>query len=341
MEISEFDYPLREELIARTPPPERDAARLLLLPRSGGPFAHRSFRELPDLLRPGDLLVVNDARVIRARLRGRKTATGGQAELLLDRPAGGGRWICLGQASKGFKPGQEIVFSGPPGCRARIEAVEGEGWLVVSFDRDPLEVARGGGELPLPPYLGRPPGPADEERYQTIFSRAEGAAAAPTAGLHFTERSFAALEARGIAVGRLTLLVSAGTFLPVRCGRVEDHRMHPERYEIPEPLAVAVAATRAAGGRIVAVGTTSLRALESAWDGNGLRTGPAQTDLFVVPGHRFHVVDGLLTNFHLPRSTLLLLVSAFAGKDRVLSAYAEAAGRGYRFYSYGDCMLIL
>ncbi len=341
MKISEFDYALPEGLIARKPLAERDASRLLRLPLDGGPPQHRAFRELPELLHPGDLLVVNDARVVRARLRGRKVATGGAVELLLDRPAteGGRRWICLGQASKGFRAGQAIEL--PSGARAEIEEVRAGGWLVVAFDVDPLRAAERDGELPLPPYLDRAPTPEDDERYQTVFARADGAVAAPTAGLHFTPRVLQALEARGIAVGRLTLFVGAGTFLPVRAERLEDHRMHPERYEIPAALAAGVAETRARGGRVVAVGTTSLRALEASWDGRGLRAGHGETDLFVKPGHRFGAVDGLLTNFHLPRSTLLVLVAALAGRERILAAYAEAVARGYRFYSYGDCMLLL
>ncbi|HUB08123.1 MAG TPA: tRNA preQ1(34) S-adenosylmethionine ribosyltransferase-isomerase QueA [Myxococcales bacterium] len=336
MALSDFDYPLPAELIAREPLPERDASRLLRLPRSSSdPFEHRTFRELPTLLEPGDLLVVNDAKVVRARLRGHKAVTGGKVELLLDRPLAGGRWLCLGQAAKSFAVGQELALG--EGLRARIEEVRGGGWLSVWIDGDPF----GGlahGELPLPPYLERPPTPEDDERYQTVFAAAAGAVAAPTAGLHFTPRVLAALAQRGVRVERLTLFVGAGTFLPVRTERIEDHRMHPERYEIPEALARAVAD---APGRVVAVGTTCLRALEAAWDGAGVKPGPGETDLFVRPGYRFEAVDGLLTNFHLPRSTLLMLVAALAGRERVLAAYAEAVARRYRFFSYGDCMLIL
>ncbi|MHB8419621.1 MAG: tRNA preQ1(34) S-adenosylmethionine ribosyltransferase-isomerase QueA [Myxococcales bacterium] len=334
MLLSDFDYALPAELIAREPLRERDASRLLRLPLAGGPFEHRSFRELPELLEPGDLMVVNDAKVLRARLRGRKAGTGGQAELLVDRPLAGGRWLCLGQASKGFSPGQRLELG--RGLGARIEEVRGGGWLAVAFDGDPFGPSACG-EMPLPPYLEREPTPLDDERYQTVFARAEGAIAAPTAGLHFTPQTFDALAARGVGVGRLTLFVGAGTFLPVRTERIEEHRMHPERYEIPEALSRAVAE---APGRVVAVGTTVLRALEAAWDGERVRPGAAETDLFVRPGHRFEVVDGLLTNFHLPRSTLLLLVAALAGRERILAAYAEAIARRYRFFSYGDCMLL-
>ena len=335
MLLSDFDYALPPELIAREPLPERDASRLLRLPLSGAPLEHRAFRELPSLVEPGDLLVVNDAKVVRARLRGRKVPTGGKAELLLDRPLGNGAWLCLGQASKGFAPGQALELG--QGLPARILEVRGGGWLAVAIEGDPFGAAAAG-ELPLPPYFERPPTAADDERYQTVFASAAGAVAAPTAGLHFTPPVLAALSARGVRVERLTLFVGAGTFLPVRTERVEEHRMHPERYEIPAALARAVAE---AEGRVVAVGTTCLRALESAWDGGRRREGPGETELFVRPGYRFEAVDGLLTNFHLPRSTLLMLVSALAGRERVLAAYAEAVARRYRFFSYGDCMLLL
>jgi S-adenosylmethionine:tRNA ribosyltransferase-isomerase len=339
--LSDFDYPLPAELIAREPLAERDASRMLVLPRVEGAAEHRLFRELPGLLRAGDLLVLNEAKVIRARLRGRKVETSGKVELLLDRPLDvqAHRWLCLGQASKGFKPGQVVEVAG--GLRARLEELRGEGWLVVAFEGDPLRAAAQAGELPLPPYLERPPTSSDDERYQTVFARVEGAVAAPTAGLHFTPPIFEALSARGVEVGKLTLLVGAGTFLPVRTEDVREHRMHAERYEIPEALRQSVARCRAAGGRVIAVGTTALRALEASWNGSELRVGPGETDLFVTPGFRFGVIDGLLTNFHLPRSTLLMLVSALAGRERLLAAYAEAIERRYRFFSYGDCMLVV
>ncbi len=340
MRLSDFDYPLPAELIAREPLAERDASRMLVLPRVEGATEHRLFRELPELLRAGDLLVVNDAKVIRARLRGHKLQTLGHVELLLDRPleVAAHRWLCLGQASKGFKQGQVVEVAG--GLRARISELRGEGWLVVDFEGDPLRAAAAAGELPLPPYLERPPTHADDERYQTVFARVEGAVAAPTAGLHFTPQVFEALGGRGVEVGKLTLLVGAGTFLPVRTEEVLEHRMHAERYEIPDALGRSVTRCRAAGGRVIAVGTTALRALEAAWTGTELRVGAGETDLFVTPGFQFGLVDGLLTNFHLPRSTLLMLVSALAGRERLLAAYAEATQRRYRFFSYGDCMLV-
>ncbi|MHB1843959.1 MAG: tRNA preQ1(34) S-adenosylmethionine ribosyltransferase-isomerase QueA, partial [Deltaproteobacteria bacterium] len=315
-------------------------SRLLERPRAGGPLAHRQFRELPALLAAGDLLVLNDAKVVKARLRGQKVDSGGQVEILLDRPLGGGRFLCLGQASKGFRPGQRLLLAGE--LHVTVATVRADGFLEleVQGDASPWEVAERQGELPLPPYLGRAPTPADDLRYQTVYAREPGAVAAPTAGLHFTDRILAELRDRGVAVERLTLKVGAGTFLPVRVPRVEDHRMHPERYEIPPSLQAAVTRTRAAGGRVIAVGTTALRALEAAWTGEGLRAGEGETDLFVTPGHTFRAIDGLLTNFHLPRSTLLVLVSALAGRERILAAYREAVLHRYRFFSYGDCMLI-
>ncbi|MGZ6125051.1 MAG: tRNA preQ1(34) S-adenosylmethionine ribosyltransferase-isomerase QueA [Myxococcales bacterium] len=332
MDVEEFDYPLPQELIAQEPLPERDGARLLVLPRRSGPLEHRRVRELPELLAPGDLLVVNDARVIPARLFGRKEGSGGKVELLLVEPLPGGDWLALGQASKPLRPGSRVEVQGT--AIEILEAREG-GELVV---RLPIggealwSFLDRAGEIPLPPYIRRDPGEIDRERYQTVFARERGAVAAPTAGLHFTPALLAALGARGIALARITLHVGPGTFLPVRVRRVEDHRMHSERYFVPEETASAIASAR----RVVAVGTTALRTLEAS----GGRPGPGATDLFVTPGYEFRVVDALFTNFHLPKSTLLMLVAAFAGLDRIKAAYTEAIARRYRFFSYGDAMLI-
>jgi S-adenosylmethionine:tRNA ribosyltransferase-isomerase len=334
--VSEFDFQLPPELIAQAPLAERDASRLLLLPRREGPVRNGLIRDLPGLLRPGDLLVANDAKVIPARLRGRKEGTGGKVELLLVEPLGGADWLALGQASKGLREGTYVDVLG---ARLQIVAARGEGEVVV---RLPLEgealweFLDQAGELPLPPYIEHAPGPADRERYQTVFARERGAVAAPTAGLHFTERLLAELGARGIHLAQVTLHVGPGTFLPVRAQRTEDHRMHRERYVVPEATAQAIARAREQGGRVVAVGTTSLRTLEASQ----ARPGPGATDLFITPGYQFRAVDALLTNFHLPRSTLLMLVSAFAGRERVLAAYREAVEQGYRFFSYGDAMLL-
>lgn len=339
MRLADFDFQLPEELIARHPPAARDAARMLCVPAEG-PFVHASFADLPAKLRRGDLLILNDAKVIRARLRGRKVDTGGEVEILLDRPLGEGRWLVLGSASKGFRPGQRLEVAGVPATV--IDRGEG-GRLTLDFGAaEVLALAEAQGELPLPPYLDRPPEADDERRYQTVFAQAAGAVAAPTAGLHFTPAVFAALEARGVEIGFLTLLVGPGTFLPVRADDIEQHRMLEERYAISPALAAAFAAARARGGRVLAVGTTVTRTLESAVDAAGrLSPGEGLTGLFIRPGHRFRAVDGLLTNFHLPRSSLVMLVSAFAGVERVRAAYAEAVAQRYRFFSYGDCCLFL
>lgn len=355
MRVDDFDFELPQHLIAQAPAERRDASRLLRLDRSTGATEHRSFAELPSLLRRGDLVVLNDARVIPARLIGKKE-TGGRAELLVVRPdaeqstrdalAGGVEqtlWRCIGQASKGFKPGQRIAFDG--GLEATIDESFGGGEYRVRFAASsPAAFAHAlerAGQLPLPPYIERPPNSADAERYQTVYARSPGSVAAPTAGLHFTEAVFTALEARGVERTTVTLDVGPGTFLPVREELVEKHVMHPERFTVPPETAGAIAKARSEGRRIVAVGTTVVRTLESATREDGtLASGPGETRLFITPGFRFRQIDVLITNFHLPRSTLLMLVSAFAGTDRVLAAYREAVTRAYRFFSYGDAMLI-
>jgi S-adenosylmethionine:tRNA ribosyltransferase-isomerase len=343
MKVSEFDYPLPEALIAQEPATPRDASRLLVIPRDGSPLRHLRFADLPELLAPGDLLVLNDTRVIPARLVGTK-ATGGKCELLLCEPLdpqGGARYRAMGQSSKPLRPGARLRFGS---LGAAIETAEGDGFFAVRFDRAGEDLERAlerEGRVPLPPYVRREPIAADRERYQTVLARVPGSAAAPTAGLHFTEGLLSRLDARAIRRATITLHVGPGTFLPVRSEEVESHRMHPERYQVGEAAARAFADCRARGGRVVAVGSTAVRALESAFDGTGIRAGGGRTDLFIVPGYRFRAVDGLVTNFHLPRSTLLMLVCAFAGKDRVLGAYREAVGRAYRFYSYGDATLVL
>jgi S-adenosylmethionine:tRNA ribosyltransferase-isomerase len=340
--LSDFDYALPEDRIAQAPAEPRDASRLMVLPRRAGAPEDCRFGDLPRLLAPGDLLVLNDTRVLPARLLGAKE-TGGRCEMLLVEPLDGdegARWRALGQASKPIRPGARLRFGE---LAADVEASEGEGLYALRFDRAgvPLrEALERVGRLPLPPYVTREPTAADRERYQTVVARAPGSAAAPTAGLHFTERLLGELTARGVARATITLHVGPGTFLPVRGEDLAAHRMHEERYEVPEATARAFAASRARGGRVVAVGTTSLRCLESAWDGAGLRAGPGRTALFVRPGYDFQAVDALVTNFHLPRSTLLMLVCAFAGRERVLAAYGEAVRRGYRFFSYGDAMFL-
>lgn len=355
MTLDDFDFQLPPEQIAQAPLAQRDGSRLLRLSRTTGQVAHHVFRDLPSLLREGDLLVVNDARVIPARLIGKKVPTGGRAELLVVRPSAhtaadraladapeAAEWVCLGQASKGLKAGAQLEFEA--GLHAEVVAALGGGEYRVRFGgprgsfADALERA---GRLPLPPYIARAPGPQDTERYQTVFASALGSAAAPTAGLHFTPALLEALAQRGIPRVALTLDVGPGTFLPVREENLDAHTMHHERYRVPAETAARIEETRARGGRIVAVGTTVVRTLEAATGADGrLRAGEGDTDLFIRPGFVFRQVDALITNFHLPRSTLLMLVSAFAGRERTLFAYRDAVAAGYRFFSYGDAMLI-
>ena len=350
--LSDFDFDLPDVLVARAPLERRDASRLLLLDRATGALAHLAFRDWPGLLRQDDLVVLNDTRVIPARLLGRKQGSGGRVELLLVRPdadvdASGAlsgsadalSWVCLGQASKGLRPGTVVELDGG---RATVLEALGEGELRVRFEAEGsvgalLERA---GQVPLPPYVAREPTPEDRIRYQTVYARAEGSVAAPTAGLHLTADTFAELEARGIERRFVTLDVGPGTFLPVRGEDESTHRMHAERYHVPEETAAAVNRARAEGRRIVAVGTTVVRTMESAVDTGIVRAGAGSSRLFIRPPYTFQVVDALLTNFHLPRSTLLMLVSAFAGRERVLAAYRAAVAERYRFFSYGDAMFI-
>lgn len=341
MKLSDFDYALPEELVAQEPVTPRDASRLLHLP-ADGPAEHRRFSEIDALLEPGDLLVFNDTKVIPARLVGRKE-TGGRAELLLCEPLAGGlgrRWRAMGQASKPIREGSVVAFDG---LVARVLASEGEGFYVLELDREGPELEAAlvrAGRIPLPPYIRREPGELDRTRYQTVFARAPGSAAAPTAGLHFTETLLARLARRGVRRADVTLHVGPGTFLPIRGESIADHRMHAERYQVSPDAAGEVEACRARGGRVVAVGTTAVRTLESAFDGSRVAAGEGRTELFVRPGHVFRSVDAMITNFHLPRSTLLMLVCAFSGTERVLAAYRDAVSRRYRFFSYGDAMLL-
>jgi S-adenosylmethionine:tRNA ribosyltransferase-isomerase len=347
--LAELDYDLPPERIAQEPSARREDARLLVLDRATGARAHRTIADLPDLLAPGDLLVVNDTRVRPARLRARR-ATGGAVEILLLEPAparGSESWLALVAANRPLRAGETLALGGGEGVRLLERTPDGP-WVVEAAGCSVLDLMARHGEMPLPPYIRRedadPRSALDRERYQTVFAREEGAVAAPTAGLHLTEPLLAAVRARGIGTASVTLHVGPGTFLPVTAERLADHRMHPEPYAVSATTADAVARTRAAGGRVVAVGTTTVRTLEAAAlaSPDGLpRAGAGTTDLFVLPGFRFRAVDALLTNFHLPRSTLLALVAAFAGLDTVLAAYREAVARGYRFFSYGDAMLLL
>jgi S-adenosylmethionine:tRNA ribosyltransferase-isomerase len=339
--LSEYHFALPAELIAQVPAEQRDGARLLVLDRARGTLQHSHVRALPEHLRPGDLLVVNDTKVVPARLFGR-TASGAAVEALLIRPLAGPNWLCLGKPGRRLRKATAIHF--PGAVRARVTAIHGNGHYSIAFDEAaPVQaLLERHGEIPLPPYIRRPDGPLplDRTRYQTIFASKPGAIAAPTAGLHFTDELTAAIQQKGVSLARLTLHIGPGTFLPVRHDDFRQHTMEAEWYEIPEPTAIRIAETKAAGGRVVAVGTTTTRALESAAVRGAVQAGAGWARLFITPGHQFRVIDALFTNFHLPGSTLLLLVSAFAGRDPIVAAYAEAVRRRYRFYSYGDAMLL-
>lgn len=337
LSVDLFDFPLPPELIAQHPARERSASRLLHV--HGPHLADLRFTDLPGLLAPGDLLVFNDTRVIKARFFGQKDS-GGQVEVLLERIVDERHALAQVRASKSPKAGTRItlenafslVCSGRQGEFFSLE-LEGEGNL--------WDLAEQYGRLPLPPYIEHGVEAEDEARYQTVYARHPGAVAAPTAGLHFDEAMLERLSEQGVRRAALTLHVGAGTFQPVRVEKIDEHKMHSERFHVPAETAAAIAATRERGGRVVAVGTTSLRTLESAACGNGLvRAGSGETDIFITPGYRFQVVDRLVTNFHLPRSTLLMLVSAFAGLDPIRAAYAHAVAEKYRFFSYGDAMLL-
>jgi len=345
--VTDFDYDLPDELIAQEPLACRDASRLLVLDRAGGAIDHRRFRDLLALLRPGDRLVLNDTRVIPARLLGRKES-GGRVELFLAERLGGdgstADWRCLVRASRAPRPGSAIEFVG--GLRATVLEPDSEGCRVRlgATDGTLEQVLEEVGRVPLPPYIHREDrgsDAADRQRYQTVFARHPGAVAAPTAGLHFTSDLLSHLADAGVEHSFVTLHVGLGTFLPVRVEQVEEHRIHSERFRIGEATAAAIDETRRSGGRVVAVGTTVVRTLESSAEADGrVGAGEGRCDLYIYPGFRFRAVDALITNFHLPRSTLLMLVAAFAGREPVLAAYREAVRREYRFYSYGDAMFI-
>ena len=339
MKKSDFHYALPPELIAQAPLPRRSASRLLSVPPGDLPFEDLQVTDLPDLLRAGDLLVFNDTRVIPARLHGQK-ATGGRVEILVERLLPGNEALAQLGVSKPPKPGSRIALDAGGG--ADVVGREGEFWR-LRFDVDGALDAwlQHAGQLPLPPYIQRTPGADDAERYQTVFAREAGAVAAPTAGLHFDDALLDSLRAHGVETGHVTLHVGAGTFQPVRVDDLSEHRMHSEWLNVGAGLVEQVHRTRAAGGRVVAVGTTVVRALESATGEDGeLRPFAGETRLFIVPGYRIRSVDALLTNFHLPESTLLMMVSAFAGKDRMFAAYEHAIRERYRFFSYGDAMLV-
>jgi S-adenosylmethionine:tRNA ribosyltransferase-isomerase len=350
MDVRDFDFELPTELIAQEPAAERGASRLLHLDRRSGRLTHSLVASLPRALTPGDLLVVNDTRVFPARLLGRRTPSGGAVECLLIRRLDDERWEALMHPGQKLKPGARVVFE----HAASASVVHGEvleqrfhGRRIIRLwtgDGRPLEDAVDAiGHVPLPPYIKRDDRIADRDRYQTVFARTRGSVAAPTAGLHFDAALIAALAARDVEIAQITLHVGYGTFHPVRVERVEDHRVEAEPFEIGEPAAAAINRALDDARRVIAVGTTTTRTLEAVGRAHGGRivAGAGETGLFIHPGVEFHVISGLLTNFHLPRSSLLMLVAAFAGRERVLDAYRTAIAERYRFYSYGDAMLIL
>ena len=336
LSLADFDYELPPELIAQFPLPERTASRLLVV--DGARREDRRFADLPGLLHPGDLLVFNDTRVLRARLHGLKDS-GGRVEVLIERPVGRHEALAQIRASHAPWPGSRLRLEGA----LEVDVVARDGaFFLLRFPAadDLVDLLERHGKLPLPPYIQRPAEASDEARYQTVYAQARGSVAAPTAGLHFDQPLLDALRAKRVELAWLTLHVGAGTFQPVRGDDLSQHRMHRERYVIPADTAAALVAARARGGRIVAVGTTTLRALEAAAQEGGILAGPGETDLFILPGFRFRTADALITNFHLPKSTLLMLVSAFGGLENLRQAYRHAVAERYRFFSYGDAMFV-
>ena len=350
MRLADFDYGLPKELIAQIPAAKRDASRLLIVHRGSSCVEHRSFADLADFCKSGDLLILNDAKVVPCRLRGRREGSPGQVEVLLLKEKEKGIWEALLKPGSKVRKGQHLVL-GEGRAQAQVldEAKRPRRLLQLNVDGRLADILRECGEMPLPPYIKRDPTDPqawklrqlDEERYQTVFARTEGAVAAPTAGLHFTSALLDKLRSQRVEIAYLTLYVGPGTFQPVRTEQIEAHSMEPEEYFIPEETAQAIAECRGQGHRVIVVGTTCMRALESAAAPEGfVRAGNGMASLFIYPGYRFQVADALLTNFHLPKSTLLMLVSAFAGIKLCRKAYEEAVARRYRFYSYGDAMLI-
>ena len=341
MKTSDFYYDLPQELIAQTPLERRDASRLMTLDKATGAVSHRHFYELPQLLRPGDCLVMNDSRVLPARLIGRRLPGGGACEVLLLTDRGAGRWECLVRPGRKLKPGARVSFGDGSRLTAEVEAELSDGKRLVRFDYEGifLEVLERLGKMPLPPYIKEEL--RDPERYQTVYSRVNGSAAAPTAGLHFTPELLEQIREMGVKECWVTLHVGLGTFRPVKEEEIADHEMHSEFCMIPKETARIVNETKRAGGRVICVGTTSCRTLESfAREDGTLEERSGWTNIFIYPGYRFKAMDALITNFHLPESTLIMLVSALAGREHVLAAYEEAVRQRYRFFSFGDAMFI-
>ncbi|MCL2919491.1 tRNA preQ1(34) S-adenosylmethionine ribosyltransferase-isomerase QueA [Shewanella litorisediminis] len=340
MRVADFTFDLPDELIARYPMPERTASRLLHLDGRTGALADRQFTDILALIEPGDLMIFNNTRVIPARLFGQK-ASGGKLEILVERMLDDKRILAHVRSSKSPKPGAEIILDG--GYKMVMDARHDALFeLSLKDDKSILEVLEAVGHMPLPPYIDRPDEDADKERYQTVYNERPGAVAAPTAGLHFDEKILAALKEKGVDTAFVTLHVGAGTFQPVRVDNVLEHKMHSEWAEVPADVVEKIRATKAAGKRVIAVGTTSVRSLESAAKASEGELQPfcGDTDIFIYPGFEFKVVDAMVTNFHLPESTLIMLVSAFAGFDEVIGAYRHAVEQKYRFFSYGDAMFV-
>ena len=341
MRAEDFDYTLPPDRIAQQPMEPRDAARLMMVDRARDAITHHRFRDLPRLLAPGDVLVANDTRVVHARLRGRKSDTGGAVEALLLRPLADNLWLALVRGN--VRSGTRLCFGTPEAeLQAVVDHVHDDGSRALRFQRDPAPLLGQVGELPLPPYIRQPP--ADPERYQTVYARVSGSAAAPTAGLHFTPELVDRTLRAGVGIAFVTLHVGADTFRPLAPGPIDRHVIHSEWAEVPPATAEAVLGVRRSGGRVVAVGTTTVRALETAAAraaGNGPAPFSGWTDLYIRPGHPFRAVDALITNFHLPRTTLLVLVAALAGRELLERAYNEAIAHGYRFYSFGDAMMVV
>ena len=341
MKTSDFYYELPKELIAQDPLEDRSSSRLMHLDRNTGAVEHRHFRDIREYLKPGDCLVINDTKVIPARLYGRKEGTDALIEILLLKRKENDVWETLVKPGKKCRPGAEISF-GEGILKGKIIEVVEEGNRLIQFEYEGIfeEILDRLGEMPLPPYITHKL--KDKNRYQTVYAKHEGSAAAPTAGLHFTEELLEEIQSMGVRIAHVTLHVGLGTFRPVKVEEVTEHHMHSEFYVVEEEQATLINQTRKQGGRVIAVGTTSCRTLESAASEDGtLKAGSGWTDIFIYPGYRFKILDGLITNFHLPESTLIMLVSAFAGKEHVLAAYEEAVREKYRFFSFGDAMLIL
>jgi S-adenosylmethionine:tRNA ribosyltransferase-isomerase len=359
LRVSDFNFDLPEELIAQSPPAIRGSSRMLLLDRATGAYHDNFFCNLPEILRPGDLLVLNDSRVIPARLYATRAGLHtqnnspdptGRIEVLLTQQLAANDWSALVRPSRKVQPGERLLFHAPdvpaPLLEAEVLTAGDFGERILRFDPTPdfHAILNKIGHMPLPPYIHRDDSAEDRDRYQTVYSQQPGSAAAPTAGLHFTPEILAQLQQNGVQIETITLHVGLGTFQPVRAENLEDIRLHAERYTLPEATATAINTALQAGNRIISAGTTTTRTLEHCAEiaqGKPLTPHSGQTSIFIRPGHEFQIVSGLLTNFHLPKSTLLMLVSAFAGRDRVLAAYAYAVQQKYRFFSYGDCMLLL